>query len=63
MCHSVRVKLSPEERAYAKRLTGFMIPVYAVAILAIIALVAVTAGPRSGELVASASAPASTPLK
>jgi hypothetical protein len=51
MCHSVRVKLSPEERAYAKRLTGFMIPVYAVAVLAIIALVA------------SASAPAATPLR
>jgi hypothetical protein len=63
MCHSVRVKLSPEERAYAKRLTGFMIPAYAVVVLAIIALVAVTGGPHSGELVASASAPASTPLK
>jgi hypothetical protein len=63
MCHHVHVTLSPEERAYAKRLTGYMIPVYAVAALAIIALVAVTGGPRSGELVASASAPASTPLK
>ena len=58
MCHSVRVKLSPEERAYARRLTGFMIPAYAVAVLAIIALVAVTNGPRSGDLVAQASAPA-----
>jgi hypothetical protein len=63
MCHSVRVKLSPEESAYAKRLTGFMIPVCAVAVLAIIALVAVTGGPRLGELVASASAPAATPLR
>lgn len=63
MCHSVRVKLSPEERAYAKRLTGFMIPVCAAAVLAIIALAAVTGGPRSGELVASASAPAATPLR
>jgi hypothetical protein len=61
MCHSVRVKFSPEERAYAKRLTGFMIPVYAVAVLAIIALVAVTGGPRSGDLVASTSAPAAAP--
>ena len=64
MCHSVRVRLSPEERTYAKRLTGFMIPAYAVAVLAIIALAAVTSGgPRSGELVASAAAPAATPLK
>ena len=63
MCHSVRVKLPPEERAYAKRLTGFMIPAYALAVLAIIALAAVTSGPRSGELVASNTAPASTPLR
>jgi hypothetical protein len=61
MCHSVRVKLSPEERAYAKRLTGFLIPAYAVAVLAIIALAAVTSGPRSADLVASASVPAATP--
>jgi hypothetical protein len=61
MCHSVRVKLSPEERAYAKRLTGVMIPVYAVAVLAIIALMAMAGGPRSGDLVASASAPAAAP--
>ncbi len=61
MCHSVRVKISPEERAYAKRLTGFLIPAYAVAVLAIIALAAVTSGPRSGDLVASASAPAAAP--
>jgi hypothetical protein len=63
MCHSVRVKLSPEERADAKRFAGFMIPAYAVAVLAIIALVAVTSGPRSGKLVASAAAPAATPLR
>jgi hypothetical protein len=57
MCHHVQVKLSPEERAYAKRLTGFMIPVYAAVVLAVIAVAAVTSGPRSGALVASASAP------
>jgi hypothetical protein len=61
MCHSVRVKLSPEERAYAKRLTGFLIPAYAVAVLAIIALAVVSSGPRSADLVASASAPAAAP--
>jgi hypothetical protein len=63
MCFAVRVNLSPEERASVKRLTGFLIPVYAVAVVAIVALAALTGGPRSGELVASASAPTSTPLK
>jgi hypothetical protein len=59
MCHGVRVNLSPEERAYAERLTGLLVPVYAVAVLAIIALASLTGGPpRSGEMVASASAPA-----
>ncbi len=61
MCHHVHVTLSPEERAYARRLTGIMIPVYAAVVLAIIAVAAVTSGPRSGELVASASAPAAAP--
>jgi hypothetical protein len=61
MCHNVHVTLSPEERAYARRLTGFMIPVYAAVVLAIIAVAAVTSGPRSGELVASASVPAAAP--
>ena len=63
MCHAVRVSLSPEERAIAKRLTGFMIPVYAMAVLAIVALAALTGGPRSSELVASSAAPASIPLR
>ena len=59
MCHGVRVNLSPEERAYAKRLAGLLVPAYAVAVLAIIALAALTGGPpRSGEMVASASTPA-----
>jgi hypothetical protein len=58
MCHGVHVNLSAEERAYAKRLTGYLVPAYAMAVLAIIALVAVTNGPRSGDLVAQASAPA-----
>jgi hypothetical protein len=57
MCHHVHVTLSPEERAYARRLTGYMVPVYAAVVLVIIAVAAVTGGPRSGELVASASAP------
>jgi hypothetical protein len=63
MCHAVRVKLSPEEQASAKRVTGYLVPVYAAVVLAIVALVAVSGEPRSGDLVASASAPATTPLK
>jgi len=58
MCHGVRVNLSPEERVYARRLTGMMIPVYAVVILAVIALATLTGGQRSGELVASSAPPA-----
>jgi hypothetical protein len=61
MCHHVHVTLSPEERAYAKRLTGFLIPVYAAAVLAIVAVAALTSGPPSGTLVAAASAPATAP--
>ena len=61
MCHHVHVMLSPEERAYARRLTGFMIPVYAAVVLAIVAVAAVTGGPRCGELVASASVPVAAP--
>jgi hypothetical protein len=57
MCHHVHVTLSPDERACAKRLTGLIIPVYAAVVLAIIAVAAVTGGPRSGALVASASNP------
>lgn len=61
MCHYVHVTLSSEERATTRRLAGFMIPVYVVVLLAIIALAAVTNGPRSGDLVASVSAPATAP--
>jgi hypothetical protein len=60
MCHAARAKLTPEERATARRLTGLMLPVYAVAVLAIIALTAITGGPGSGERVASASVPATS---
>lgn len=59
MCHHVHVTLSVEDKVAAKKLAGFLIPVYASIVLAVIAVVAVTAGgPRSGELVASTSAPA-----
>jgi len=52
MCHPLRVQLSAEEKATAKRLIGVMVPVYAAA-----ALVALSAPPHAGVLVASASAP------
>ncbi len=58
MCHHVHVTLSAEDRAAAKKMTGYMIPVYASILLAIVALVTLTAPQRQGELIASASAPA-----
>jgi len=60
MCHHVHVTLSAEDKATAKKISGWMIPVYAMVVLAAIAVVAATSGPRSGELVASSSAPAAT---
>jgi hypothetical protein len=57
-CHHVHVTLSAEDKAAVKTMSGWMIPVYATVVLAAIAVVAVTSGPRNGELVASASAPA-----
>jgi hypothetical protein len=57
MCHHVHVTLSAEDKAAAKKLTGVMVPVYASILLAVVALLTLTAGPGPGELVASASAP------
>jgi hypothetical protein len=58
MCHHVHVPLSTEDKAAAKRIAGVMVPIYASILLAVVALVALNAQPRQGELVASASAPA-----
>jgi hypothetical protein len=58
MCHHIHVRLSAEDKAAVKTMSAWMIPAYAMAVLAVIALVAVTGAPRPGELVASASAPA-----
>jgi hypothetical protein len=57
MCHHIHVTLSAEDKAAAKKMTGFMIPVYAAVLLAIVAAVSVSA-PHSKEQIASASAPA-----
>lgn len=56
MCHSVRVKLSLEERTAVKRLAGYLVPAYAVIAVAIIALAAISSGPPTGTLVASSPA-------
>jgi hypothetical protein len=61
VCHAVRVKLSSEERASARRLTGYLVPAYAAVALTVIALAAATSGPRSGDLVASTSATITAP--
>jgi hypothetical protein len=57
-CHHVHVMLSAEDKAAVKTMSSWMIPVYATIMLAAIAVVAATSGPRNGELVASASVPA-----
>ena len=58
MCHHVHVTLSAEDKKDVKKLSGIMIPVYAAIVLAVIAVVAVTAAPRQGELIASTTVPA-----
>ena len=62
MCHPahIHVMLSAEDKKDVKKLAGVMIPVYATAMLALIAFVAVTGGSRQGELVATTAAPAAT---
>ena len=57
MCHHGHIKLSPEDMKEVKKLSGIMIPVYATAMVVLIAIVAVTGGSRQGELVASTTAP------
>jgi hypothetical protein len=58
MCHAVRVELTPQERADARRLTVRLVPIYAAAVLAIIALAAFNAAPRTGSMVATMAHPA-----
>jgi hypothetical protein len=55
MCHRVYVTLSAEERAAAKNLSGYLIPVYASIVLAVMA---VTGTPRQGEQIVATSVPA-----
>ena len=60
MCHRVYVTLSAEDKKEVKKLSGIMIPVYAVIMLALISVVAISGGSRQGELVASTATPAAT---
>ena len=55
MCHAVRVQLSPAERKAARKLTGFVVPIYACIALIALAAIALSSGPRPGEAVAVAS--------
>ncbi len=57
MCRHVHVTLSAADKAAAKKMTGFMIPVYAAVLLAIFAAVSFTT-PRTNERIASVSAAA-----
>ena len=58
MCHHVYVTLSAEEMAAARKMAGFMIPVYASIVLAVIAMVAVTGTAPQGEQIVAAAVPA-----
>jgi hypothetical protein len=58
MCHHVYVKLSAEEKKEAKRLSGFLVPVYASIVLAVIAIVAASSAPQQGDQIASRTLPA-----
>jgi hypothetical protein len=55
MCH-VPVRLSAEEQQAVRRLSGVLIPAYAVLALAVIASLALGLGHDRGELVASVPA-------
>jgi hypothetical protein len=58
MCHHVDVRLSAEDKAAVKQVWRWLAPVYAVAVLALIAGVAVSGALRNGEQVASAASSA-----
>jgi hypothetical protein len=60
MCHHGRIRLSAEDREDVRKLSGIMLPIYATAMVALLAFIVVTGGSRQGELVASTTAPAST---
>jgi hypothetical protein len=60
MCHYGRIRLSAEDREDVRKLSGIMLPIYATAMVALLAFIVVTGGSRQGELVASTTAPAST---
>jgi hypothetical protein len=59
MCHRVSITLSAEERAAARKVVGFLIPVYASVVLAAIAVVAVGGAPRQNEQIAATAVPVS----
>jgi hypothetical protein len=60
MCQHGRIRLSAEDREDLKKLAGIVVPIYATAMVAMLALVVIVGGSRQSELVASIAAPAST---
>jgi len=56
MCRSVRIRLTPSERATVNRWSGVMIPLYASIALFILGFLFVTHNPWSPEPIAIASA-------
>jgi len=62
MCHRahIHVVLSAEEKKDAKKLVGILIPAYASILLGLVVFVAISGGPRQGELIASVPTSAAT---
>ncbi len=56
MCHRHIVTLSAEDEKDVRKLSGFLIPIYASIVLAMFAVVAVTGTAQRGDRVASTSA-------
>jgi hypothetical protein len=52
--------VSAEDKTAAKKISGWLIPAYAMAVLVLVVVMAVANAPRNGELVASSAAPAAT---
>ena len=57
MCQHGRIRLSAEDREDLKKLAGIVVPIYATAMVAMLALVVIIGGSRQTELVASTATP------
>jgi hypothetical protein len=58
MCHHVLVKLTPSDEQAVRKMYGIMVPVFASIVLLVVAVIAVSHQPRSGEVLTAAAAKA-----